>query len=144
MAVITVGIDPDAKKHGVAIYSGRELIELAMLDTVEIVTRFCIDKPEGLMFSMENTQAASFVYARNVKSRELVNRKIALSVGRNQQAQAELQRWLDFYGVIYQLHKPTGDNWADDKARFERITGWRQRSNADNRSAAFFGFLGVR
>jgi hypothetical protein len=35
--------------------------------------------------------------------------------------------------------------WKDaaGKKEFERVTGWKGRSNEDTRSAAYFGYLGV-
>ena len=52
-------------------------------------------------------------------------------------------QWLDSLGVPYKLHKPQKGNWAKDKARFEKVTGWKGRSNEDTRSAAYFGFLEI-
>ena len=57
--------------------------------------------------------------------------------------QAEIMRELDSRGIPYELHKPSGGNWADNKVRFERVTGWKGRSNPETRSAAYFGYLAV-
>jgi hypothetical protein len=66
-----------------------------------------------------------------------------MSIGRCQQAQLELMRWLDHHRLPYVLHKPQAGNWSDKKALFEKITGWTGRSNEDSRAAAFFGYLEV-
>jgi len=140
---ITVGIDPDADKHGVAIYSNGKLINICQWSLVEIMQY--LDHIDGATksttFSIENVMANQFVYARNRQSSKSAESKIAMLIGRCQQAQVELQRWLDFYEIPYVLHNPQKGNWADNKAQFEVVTGWKERSNADTRAAAFFGYL---
>lgn len=69
---------------------------------------------------------------------------ISVGIGRCQQAQAEVMRELDDQDIPYSLHKPTSANWANNKAMFERMTGWKGRSNSETRSAAYFGFVAVR
>lgn len=85
--------------------------------------------------------ANQFVYSRNQKASKAAQSKVAMHIGRCQQVQIEIMQWLDALGVPYKLHKPQKGNWAKDKAMFERVTGWKGRSNEDTRSAAYFGFL---
>lgn len=142
--MIIVGVDPDSEAHGVAVYQYGELTELAQMTLVQI-RQWVAEQGEGvrLLFSIENVMAQNFVYARNAKSSKAAHAKVALSVGRCQQAQVELVRELDAQQIPYELHRPTGSNWADNKATFERQTGWTGRSNVDTRSAAFFGWLAL-
>jgi len=137
-----VGIDPDSEKHGVAFYLDGKLVRLEMMNNVEINKEILNPFPDTL-FSIENVMANQFVYTRNVKANKSVQSKIAMHIGRCQQAQIELMRWLDNYGITYVLHKPQAGNWADKKELFERITGWEKQSNADTRSAAYFGYLAL-
>lgn len=133
-----IGIDPDANRHGVAVYDGGELKELLMgylSDVVKLI------ESAPCLVSIENVTANKFVYSRNDKGSRANVSKIAMGVGRCQQAQVELCRQLDERGIAYVLHKPQADNWAKNKARFERVTGWSNRSNEDTRSAAYFGWL---
>lgn len=140
--MIVVGVDPDSLRHAVAIYKDGQLAALEMKNLVEI--RRWLDGFSGeIMFSIENVLANNFVYARNVQSSKAATSKIAIGVGRCQQSQEELMRELDDRKVPYILHKPTGQNWAKDKARFERTTGWMGKSNEDTRSASYFGWLAV-
>jgi len=97
-----------------------------------------------VLFSMENVLKQNFVYARNAKQSKAAHAKVALSVGRCQQAQFELMQWLDHLQIPYVLHPPQAGNWAKNKPFFEKATGWTGRSNADTRSAAYFGFLEAR
>ena len=142
--MIIIGVDPDSEKHGVAIYDGRELCDLATLNTVDLVLSCVEGQPQMPLFSIENVCANNFIYARNNKGSRAVQAKIGMSVGRCQQAQIELQRWLDKYECPYVLHKPQRGNWADNKPAFVKATGWAGRSNGDTRSAAYFGWLAAR
>jgi hypothetical protein len=140
-----IGIDPDAEKFGYARYSDGELSTLANLAMPELVEKIfeAMNFSEVVVVSIENVMANQFVYARNTQSSKSAQSKVAMHIGRCQQSQVELQRWLEYYGIPYVLHKPQSGNWADKRELFERITGWKGQSNADNRAAAFFGFLAL-
>lgn len=143
--LIVVGIDPDSRAHGVAIYRGGQLVSLSK-DTLLAIHLWLEDiKKLGLevAFCIENVLAQNFVYTRNAQANKAAHAKVALSIGRCQQAQEELMRFLDHHGVPYQTVKPTAGNWAKDRDTFERITGWSGKSNEDTRSAAYFGWLGL-
>lgn len=138
-----IGIDPDSDKHGAAVFEGGKLVQLEMVTTIHLVRKI-IDSgfdTKSFLISIEDVMANQFVYARNRKGSTANQSKIAMHIGRCQQAQVELMRWLDHYSIPYVLHKPTKSNWANDKAKFEMATGWKKQSNADTRSAAFFGML---
>lgn len=142
--MIIVGCDPDSKKHGIAIYRGGKLASLMMANNVEIYQMFLVDGlEEKVVFSIEDACANNFVYSRNNKGGKAVTSKIAMGVGRCQQAQVELMRWLEWCEVDYVLHKPQKGNWAKNKAQFEKVTGWTSQSNKDTRSAAYFGCLAL-
>jgi hypothetical protein len=137
------GIDPDSEKHGVAIYFEGQLQELKMMQLMELESH-AIYKANDIAFSIENVMANQFVYARNQKSSKAAQSKVAMHIGRCQQAQVELMRMLDKYEIPYVLHKPQRGNWAKNKPQFEKVTGWTGRSNEDTRSAAYFGYLGLK
>jgi hypothetical protein len=141
---IVFGIDPDAELFGVAVYIDGKIDKLYQIDMPEII-RYAVKLKENsqVIFSIENVMANKFIYARNVNKSKAIEGQIAMRVGRCQQAQVELQRWLDFYSIPYVLHSPQKGNWADNKAQFEAVTGWKERSNADTRAAAFFGYLAI-
>jgi len=139
---VVVGVDPDSKEHGVAVYRNGKLTALRMMATVDLVISLANELVKPVV-SIENVLVQNFVYSRNAKARKAAHAKVGLSVGRCQQAQVELQRWLDYYQIPYVLHRPQAGNWAKNKNQFEKVTGWTGRSNADTRSAAYFGFLAV-
>ena len=145
MNKIIIGIDPDSKAHGVAVYRDGKLDKLDCSDLVGIIGFLRANKAiESIEFHIEDVCANNFVYARNNHGNKSVTSKIAMAIGRCQQSQTELMRALDEYNVKYVLHKPQKGNWAKDKATFENTTGWTDRSNEDTRSAAYFGWLGCR
>ncbi|HEC73132.1 MAG TPA: hypothetical protein ENI26_02030 [Methylophaga aminisulfidivorans] len=139
---IVYGIDPDSDKHGVAIYVEGRLMELKAMSLMELIGAASTRK-EDKLFSIEDVMANQFVYTRNQKSSKAQQSKIAMHIGRCQQAQVELMRALDNLGIPYQLHKPQRGNWAKNKEQFRKVTGWDGRSNEDTRSAAYFGFLSL-
>lgn len=142
---IVIGLDPDSEANAIATYVEGRLIDLRELQIVPLID-YLADlqdtlKDRPVAFCIENVLANNFVYARNVKANRAVQDKVAVSIGRNQQAQTEVMRILDFLKIPYSLVPPSKQNWANDKATFERITGWSERSNKDTRSAAYFGWL---
>lgn len=142
---IRIGVDTDSKKHGVALYQGNKLIQLAMIATLDFDQFLYLQEDPGvdLLFIIEDVCANNFIYRRNQKEMRAVQDTIAIAVGRNQQAQTELMRYLDRLEMKYRLIPPTRGNWANNKDQFKKITGWSKLSNIDNRSAAFFGYLGL-
>lgn len=138
--MIVVGIDPDADKHGVAVYEDGRLIHLARCQAVEIMEHH----EEGTVYAIENVMQNQFVYRRNKKSSKAVESKVAMSVGRVQQAQVELMRLMDHHDMPYRLYPPQQGNWAKDRTMFERVTGWTGNSNEDTRAAAYFGWLALK
>ncbi len=150
MSKYIIGIDPDSEKHGVAVYQNGELIRLVSMQLLEL--KGFIDRHVkssdmgGLEIHIEdvcaNNAAFKKGFVKNAKASTAINR----SVGKCQQAQVELERLFAYYDIAVVKHK-ISKRWKDSghgKAEFEKATGWKGRSNEDNRSAAYFGFLGVK
>ena len=148
MTKIVVGLDPDSKEHGVALYIDGKLNALENLQlmiVLELVERLISNYGiENILFSIEDVCANNFVYARNASNNKKIMAKIGLSIGRCQQSQVEVMRMLELMKVKYVLHKPQKGNWAENRNIFKLITGWEKRSNDDQRSAAFFGYLALK
>ena len=143
---IVIGIDPDSDAHGVAFYEDGKLFDLREMRLGEIL-EFCIrqlHEDYDVLVSIEDVISNKFIYARNVHSNSKVQSTIAMSIGRNQQSQVELERELTRHGIKYINFKPQKGNWAENKDQFEKVTGWDKRSNKDTRSAAFFGYLALK
>ena len=141
---IVIGVDPDSTAHGVAYYIDRKLVslsELTLSDVIKLAKASNVDN--DVLFAIEDVKSNNFIYSRNSHQNKNIQSTVARKIGRNQQAQIELERMLDDLGIKYINFKPQKGNWAENKAQFERVTGWGKRSNKDTRSAAFFGYLAL-
>lgn len=142
MSEYVIGIDPDSKAHGVAVYEGGNLKELHNMTLFEFYDHFLyasIDKVH-----IENVCGNNAVFAeRRGRANFNTIAKMSNGVGRCQQSQIEIERLLERWGVDVVRHK-VSKAWKKDKKQFELATGWTGRSNEDTRSAAYFGFLGCR
>jgi len=145
---IVVGCDPDSSAHGIAIYKDGvldQLDQLPLMDIIAFIEEMRRNPHVDLLFSIENVMANQFMYARNTNDNPAIQSKMAMGVGRCQQAYVELERALIYYGMNYVTYAPSKSNWAKAKDRptFERFTGWNKSSNVDTRSAAYFGFMAL-
>ena len=145
--MITIGIDPDSSAHGVAIYENKLLTHLKTLPLMPLLEEIktAHAAPGGCLVAVEDVMRNKFIYRRNNQVSKAAQSTVAQHVGRCKQSQVELVRALEFYGINVELFKPQASNWAktENKAIFERITKWNRTSNADTRSAAFFGYLAI-
>lgn len=133
-----IGVDPDSKAHGIAIYETGILIELVEWSLMEVID--CIAECPPDLWVVEDVNKNKFIYSRNDKS-GAVGKTVAQSVGMVRQSGVELVRALEWHEQNIKLIPPNKGNWANNKALFERLTGWQGKSNVDTRSAAYFGYL---
>jgi hypothetical protein len=148
MSKIIIGVDPDSKAHGVAVYVDGKL-EILRCCTLEQIL-FLINVSPNPMIEQEielhiedvNGVSAAFG-ARDSKVNIHVKLKMAQHIGMCKQAQIELERFITHYDIKIVKHK-ISKMWKKDKAQFEKVTGWKGRSNEDTRSAAYFGWLGTK
>lgn len=150
MSKIIIGVDPDSSKHGVAVYIDGKLSLIKSMPTMElrdlIVGRSKNHPADILVIHIENVCGVSNSgFHVRAKDPLPVKLKKAENVGMCKQAQREVEFMAEHLGVKIVKH-PISPQWKSQagKKMFERITGWTSRSNEDNRSAAYFGFLGLR
>tara|TARA_R100000963_G_C4562870_1_gene51003 strand:+ start:53 stop:493 length:441 start_codon:yes stop_codon:yes gene_type:complete len=146
MSKIIIGIDPDSKAHGVAIYSGKDLLTLKSMPLMELISelRHYALGDYDLTVNIEDVSGVSAAFnARDRETNINVKLKMAQHIGMCKQSQAELERVCEWYKIKVVKHK-ISKTWKKDKVQFEKITGWSGRSNEDTRSAAYFGWLGVK
>ncbi|MGB0943121.1 MAG: hypothetical protein ACPGUE_11995 [Marinomonas sp.] len=150
MSKIVIGIDPDAKAHGVSVYYGERLDSLNSMTLMEIYNFIDLDLLTlvtetgwDIEAHIEDVCAMNAVFKQRQTKNNAVNMKMSNSVGKCQQSQIELERLFEYYGIKVAKHK-ISKMWKKDKAQFEKITGWTGRSNEDTRSAAYFGYLGTK
>jgi hypothetical protein len=145
-----IGIDPDSAGNGAALYTDGKLTLLKNLSAAAL-TLLCIElqaKGENrVRLHMEDVKATSAVFKSRFTKGETLESKLmkAQNLGMCKQAQTEIEMMAEMLGIevfTYQISK----RWKcqQEKTTFQRATGWTGRSNEDTRSAAYFGFLGVR
>lgn len=149
MSKIVIGCDPDSKAHGVAIYVDKRITELKSMSLVELsLTIYKAQSLESneISIHIEDVCANNAVFIkpkRSYSGKDLAEVKArSRTLGMCQQSQTEVERLADYLGVKVVKHK-ISKMWKKDKAQFEKVTGWKGRSNEDTRSAAYFGFLGL-
>jgi len=146
--MLIIGIDPDSKKIAISVYQNGKLEELLMLDTIQLyktLDKYQCDNHEIIVY-LENVKANSSSSFHNKSKDSLaVKSKKSEHIGMVKQSQSEIERVCDHLGIVYHLKK-ISSNWKKGNGveSFKLATGWTKRSNEDTRSAAYFGFLGVR
>jgi len=145
MAKIIIGIDPDSKAHGVAWYVDGKLTDLFSFELMEIVDTIRLMPRLNVVVHMEDVCAnnAVFMPPSNKPNKIAEAKARGRTLGMCQQSQSELERMFESFGVKVVKHK-ISKMWKKDKAQFEKVTGWKGRSNEDTRSAAYFGYLGLK
>ena len=145
MPSMIIGIDPDSKAHGVSVYSNGELTDLNCMTLLEIndMLTFGFDKimKSNCEVHIEDVCANNAIFRKG--NTVLVQQSIARRLGMVQQSQVELERLFKYWEIPVVKHK-ISKAWKKDKAQFEKVTGWTGRSNEDTRSAAYFGWLGLK
>lgn len=145
MNKLVIGVDPDADKHGIALYRNGELTDLKMLNLMGFIDLIDEFSNFDITVSIEDNNAVSAAYkARDKKGGNgHIKLKMAQDIGKCKQAQIEIERACEKLGVKVVKYKQSKFWKSADtgKKQFERITGWTKRSNEDTRSAAYFGYL---
>lgn len=145
-----IGIDPDSNGPGVALYKNGKLTLLKSI-SVASLTILCAELKENpgnkVRIHIEDVMSNSAVFKSRFNKKESLESKLmkAQNVGMCKQSQREVEMMaamLEIKVFKYQI----SPRWKSqqEKALFARATGWDGRSNEDTRSAAYFGFLGVR
>ena len=149
MKKLIIGCDPDVDGKGFAMYEDGVLTEINAMSLIELTRRFqCMisDFPlidiELHIEDVNGNKSSSFNH--NAKQSKQVQNKISESVGRCKQMQLEVEKIAEHFDIKI-VRYPVSSQWKNSagKKEFERVTGWKGRSNEDTRSAAYFGYLGV-
>lgn len=140
-----IGVDPDSVKHGVAIYHHKKLVELLNLELMGLMEKALEIKATGetVIASVENVSENPSIW-HNQDGNKRSFGKTSYNVGKCAQAQCEVSRMFKHIGIEQKLKK-VSKKWKsqNERAIFEKVTGWSGRSNEDTRSAAYFGFLEI-
>lgn len=143
--MITIGIDPDTKKHGVAWARDGKLLELVSLATDQLVSRLVADAAkEQLVIKLEDINAFKPVIQRPGWSKAKMMH-IAQNIGAVKYAATLLLQELTMAGLKVNMVYPmprarSGKRFNKDS--FNRFTGWNGASNPDSRDAAMIALYG--
>jgi len=145
MSKIIIGIDPDSKAHGVAIYVDGRLDRLECLTLYWLMDalEFYNNANNDIEVHIEDVCAMSAVFRQRQGSNQAINMKMSNAIGKCQQSQIELERFIHHRAIKVVKHK-ISKMWKKERKQFEKVTGWIGQSNEDTRSAAYFGFLGLK
>jgi nucleoid DNA-binding protein len=140
---IVIGIDPDIKKSGAAVYINGGLKDLYNLSLHDFFWFFKAFENLDPLIVIEDGNLISSIYQRyNAKSKgnKSIQNKIIENIGKNKQRATDLIEIANYFNFRVVTKKPRKGNWSDKKEMFEKVTGWKGRSNPETRSAAFFGY----
>lgn len=150
MSKVIYGIDPDSKRHGIAVYRNGVLCELLNMNTIELYIHITSSEKVALQsgeleIHMENPCGVSAsTFSHNRKDPLPVKFKKSEGVGRVKQAQVSIEQTAEALNIPVTKYR-NSSRWkkGNDAKLFNKITGWTGRSNEETRSAAHFGYLGV-
>lgn len=143
--MMVVGIDPDTNKHGVAWVRDGVLIDLASLNTEDLVNRLVAEAAnEQLAIKVEDINAFRPVIQRPGMNRNQMMR-IAQNIGAVKHSAVLLVSAINDAGLhvnmVFPLPKlKSGKQFKADQ--FNKFTGWSGLSNADTRDAAMIALNG--
>lgn len=148
---VVIGIDPDSNKNGIAIYRNGVLIELLNLNSIQFYKWIVENEKQSLknntiIIHMENPKGNnSSAFNHNKSLTQGAKNKISERVGMVKQAQTSIEQVAGELGIQVVLHR-VSSQWKKgrNKVLFEKVTNWKGRSNEDTRSAAWFGYLGIK
>lgn len=150
MSKIIIGCDPDSSKSGMAFYLDNTLCKLECMTLINIYFKFeslsqqWSDKEIEL--HIENVNGiSSNSFSVNRSDSLPVKLKKAEHVGKCKQAQIEIERIAEHFDIKVVRHG-VSKMWKDSKTGKAALAnlGWHRQSNEDSRSAAYFGYLGVK
>jgi len=134
-----IGIDPDLHKCGVAIMEEGKYTRLTVMSfpvLLELFEASTMDK--DVVFVVEDVNKHKPTFFRGVKSKAVTN-NISQKVGMVKGVGTKIIEMLQHHHCHYELIEPLKGmlkRTKEDRALFERLTGWTGKSNADNRDAA--------
>lgn len=146
MTSYVIGVDPGSTKgHGVAVYQDGQLKDLLMLELMPLYELLKNIKGLGsVIVHIENVHGQRGVWHGYSQNKKAFG-KTSENVGLCKWAQIEVERMCAHIGVDIVRHG-VSSAWKDNngKAQFEKVTGWNGQSNEDKRSAAYFGYIGLK
>lgn len=143
---VIIGIDPDSNKHGVAIYVNGKLNRLLSAGLFELfdVIKHLLSEHE-VQIHIEDVCQINTTFSKSYVKNSRAQTTVSRSVGMCQQSQKEVERMAEYLCVPVVKH-PISKHWKSPKEGNHAMKklGWNGSSNEDTRSAAYFGYCGVK
>ena len=144
--MLTIGIDPDISKSGVAfVVAGRieRLEALCFVELIETIAEYkkgCVD----VVVKLEDVESNKAMFAREPMS-SAAKMKIAQNVGMVKAVARLIRESLDAKGIKVIMVKPlkgTIKKAKKNASLFNSMTKWEGRTNEDKRDAALIALYG--
>lgn len=133
-----VGIDPDIKGSGFALYNmaDRTFQEISNLSFFQLYDKLneCSEIVALVRIEAGWLNAKSNFHTKPGQTKE-AGEKIAAYVGANAETGRKIAEMCKHLNIPYELVKPLGTKCIDQKI-FKSITGYKKRTNQDSRDAA--------
>ena len=146
MVKTIIGCDPDSSKSGFAFMRNGKIIELKCMTLIEFYAYLRVVDPRLTELHIENVNGISAAFnARDRKSSLAVKLKMAQHIGMCKQAQIEIERIAEHFGIKVVRHG-VSKMWKSSKTGKAALAdlGWTGQSNEDSRSAAYFAYRGFK
>jgi hypothetical protein len=152
---ITICIDPDILRSGVAIYHDKKLVSLESLGFYDLMQRLKIEKENGCglcsvlleagWLNKSNFHLQYKSKGKTVKLTPAAAAETGRRVGQNHQTGILIAEMCEGLGIPCRLVKPLEPNlWKDSAAVFKNITGYEGVTNPEKRDAAMLGFMHIK
>lgn len=145
MNKLIIGCDPDSKASGFAFYVNGCLVRCENLTLSDLFIELgsLLNQDFDIELHIEDVKAKKAVW-HNRKGSQAAYGMTCQKVGQCKQVQTEVERIAEHFGIEIVRH-PVSSKWKSqkEKAEFQQITGWTERSNEDTRSACWFGYQAV-
>lgn len=139
---IVIGIDPDVKGIGVAVYENKKLTELHTLKLLELYHWLSKFDPDSVLMAVEDVTANSATFEKAYAKTTKAKLKISYCVGRNAQVGWHVFEICEELGLEVVKMK-IAKHWKQGDL-FKMRTGWTRRSNEETRSAAYMGYKAIK
>ena len=145
--MLTIGIDPDFVKSGIAVIQGKTILHLESLSFVDLFEYIAAAGPkESITIKVENPEAIKPLFGEKVKNKRSVRVKICQDVGACKATARLICEVLESQGYRVTKVRPLKGQHKrqakKDGNYFNKITGWQGRTNEDKRDAAMIALWG--
>lgn len=150
---VTICIDPDIFRSGVAIYHDKKLVSLESLGFYDLIKqlemikriRSCSVLLEAGWLNKSNFHLQYKSKGKTVKLTPAAAAETGRRVGQNHQTGILIAEMCEGLGIPCRLVKPLEPNlWKDSAAVFKNITGYEGVTNPEKRDAAMLGFMHIK